>query len=52
MVVKVISNGIYPSDLVRQEHEYAENREWVSNSASKVLEKLLQYIDGKRIEDL
>lgn len=37
MVVKVISNGVYPEDLVKQEKEYAENREWVSKNATEVL---------------
>jgi len=52
IVLKVISNGIYRDNPMKQEEEYHDNRAEVSRIATKTLLRLLAYLDGKRISDL
>ena len=50
--IKVVSNGVYPGNPGLMESEYHDNRDWVSRTATESLEKVLDYIDGKTIQDL
>jgi len=52
LVLKVISNGIYRDNPMKQEEEYHDNREEVSRVATATLRRLLSYLDGKRVGDL
>lgn len=49
MILKVISNGVYPDNPEKMEQEYLENREEVSTSATKVLSALFEYLQGKTL---
>jgi hypothetical protein len=51
MALKVISNGIY-TDSEKQEAEYYDNREQVSVKCKDVIEKIIAYLQGKRICEL
>ena len=52
IAIKVISNGVYPGEPKRMEAEYHDNREEVSRAASAALQKVLDFLSGKRIKDL
>lgn len=52
LVLKVISNGIYRDNPMKQEQEYHDNREIVSRVATATLCRLLAYLDGKSVGDL
>mmetsp|Transcript_38266 Transcript_38266/g.96270 ORF Transcript_38266/g.96270 Transcript_38266/m.96270 type:complete len:617 (+) Transcript_38266:160-2010(+) len=50
VLLKVISNGIYPEDAIWQEEEYLDNRDWVSCAASQYLLNMLNYVADKTVE--
>ena len=52
IALKVVSNGIYPGNPSKMEEEYHENREMVSKKATEILVKVIDYLDGKRINQL
>ena len=52
IAIKVVSNGVYPGDPGRMEAEYHDNRDEVSRTATATLRKVLDFLDGKTIEDL
>merc|ERR1712228_2664 len=52
IVLKVISNGVYPGDPKRHENEYHKNREMVSKKATEILVKMIEYLNGKKLNEL
>eukprot|EP01126_Amoeba_proteus_P037193 TRINITY_DN3824_c0_g1_i4.p1 TRINITY_DN3824_c0_g1~~TRINITY_DN3824_c0_g1_i4.p1 ORF type:complete len:303 (-),score=56.10 TRINITY_DN3824_c0_g1_i4:104-1012(-) len=52
IAMKVISNGVYPSDSKRMEQEYIANKLRVSTKAVEVLSSFLEYLVGKQLQDL
>lgn len=52
IALKVISNGVYPGNPKHMEAEYHDNREEVSRRATRALEQLFAYLDGKTPADL
>jgi nucleoside phosphorylase len=50
--LKCISNGVYPGEPEKMEHEYHEHREEVSRRATRALRKVLDWIDGKTLYEL
>lgn len=52
LVMKVISNGVYPGEPKRMESEYHLNREEVSRRATKALTQLFDFLDEKSPEEL
>eukprot|EP01084_Bolivina_argentea_P307093 530734_1 len=52
IVLKVISNGIYPGDSSKNESEYYMNREFVSKKATEIVIKVIEYLNDKKINEL
>eukprot|EP00928_Gymnodinium_smaydae_P087752 TRINITY_DN71977_c0_g1_i1.p1 TRINITY_DN71977_c0_g1~~TRINITY_DN71977_c0_g1_i1.p1 ORF type:complete len:387 (+),score=56.48 TRINITY_DN71977_c0_g1_i1:52-1212(+) len=52
MALKVVSNGVYAGDPARMEREYHDHREVVSRKATEMLERVLDFLDGKTVAEL
>jgi len=52
LIVKVVSNGIYPDNPDKMEQEYKDNRELVCANAVQKMREILNFLQNKRIGEL
>lgn len=52
LILKVVTNGVYPHDTPRMEMEYKENISDASSEGAKTLSKILHFIENRRLSEL
>ena len=52
LILKVVTNEVYPHDASRMEMEYKQNISDASSEAVKTLSKILHFIENRRLSEL